>query len=192
MERVHELIREEQEQADDDPFNENIVRLPAPLIKSSWLFTCGFSPPDYLIDGVLQRRFLYSLTAPTGGGKTAVALLLAAAIARGENISSHGVERGGVLYLAGENPDDIRMRWLAMADKLAFDVDDIDVQFIAGVISIPEMFDKMAGEIAAEGGVTAVVVDTSAAYFGGDDENDNVQMGNHARMLRRLTTLPGV
>ena len=78
-----------------------------------------------------------------------------------------------------------------MAEKLAFDVDEIDVQFIAGVISIPEMFDKMAGEIEAEGGVTAVVVDTSAAYFGGDDENDNVQMGNHARMLRRLTTLPG-
>src|SRR6478736_4033236 len=103
--RLHELMREEQE-ASYDPFNdEKIVRLPAPLIQSSRLFTCGFTPPDYLIDGVLQRRFIYSMTAPTGGGKTAVALLLAAAIARGENISSHEVERGGVLYLAGENPD---------------------------------------------------------------------------------------
>ena len=144
-----------------------------------------------MIDGLLQRRFLYSMTAPTGGGKTAVALLLAAAIARGENISNHEVERGSILYFAGENPDDIRMRWLAMADKMAFDVDDIDVQFIAGVISIAEMFDQIKGEIAAEGGVTAVVVDTAAAYFDGDDENDNVQMGKYARTLRRLTTLPG-
>ena len=127
------------EEASYDPFNDKkIVRLPAPLIQSSRLFTCGFTPPDYLIDGLLQRRFLYSLTAPTGGGKTAVALLLASAIARGESIAGREVERGGVLYLAGENPDDIRMRWLAMADKMAFDVDDIDVQFIAGVIPIPK------------------------------------------------------
>jgi hypothetical protein len=37
-------------------------------------FLKGFIPPDYLIDGILQRRFIYSLTAPTGGGKTAIAL----------------------------------------------------------------------------------------------------------------------
>ena len=190
--RLEELKREEAE-ASYDPFNEaeNVVRLPLPLVQSSRLFTCSFTPPDYVIDGLLQRRFLYSMTAPTGGGKTAVALLLAAAIARGENISNHEVERGSVLYFAGENPDDIRMRWLAMADKMAFDVDDIDVQFIAGVIPIAEMFDQIKGEIAAEGEVTAVVVDTAAAYFDGDDENDNVQMGKYARTLRRLTTLPG-
>ena len=49
--RLHELMRDEQE-SNYDPFNEtdNIVRLPAPLIKSSRIFTCGFSPPDYLID----------------------------------------------------------------------------------------------------------------------------------------------
>jgi hypothetical protein len=35
-----------------------------------------------------------------------------------------------------------------------------------------------------------VIVDTSAAYFEGDDENNNVQMGKHARMLRSLAKLP--
>ena len=36
-----------------------------------------------------------------------------------------------------------------------------------------------------------MIVDTSTAYFEGDDENNNVQMGKHARMLRSLAKLPG-
>jgi hypothetical protein len=40
-------------------------------------FLKGFVPPDYIVDGVLQRRFIYSMTGRTGGGKTAIALALA-------------------------------------------------------------------------------------------------------------------
>jgi hypothetical protein len=52
----------------------------APLLVPQAKFLEGFSPPDYLVDGVLQRRFLYSLTGVTGGGKTAIGLLLARAV----------------------------------------------------------------------------------------------------------------
>ena len=48
------------------------------LIQSSVEFVAGFQPPDYLVDGLLQRRFIYSFTAKTGGGKTSIMLLLAA------------------------------------------------------------------------------------------------------------------
>ena len=41
------------------------------LIQSSAQFIGGFVPPDYLVDGILQRRFVYSLTGKTGSGKTA-------------------------------------------------------------------------------------------------------------------------
>ena len=41
------------------------VPAPAKLIVSSANFLAGFIPPDYLVDGLLQRRFCYSLTAPT-------------------------------------------------------------------------------------------------------------------------------
>jgi putative DNA primase/helicase len=52
--------------------------IPAPrLAKTLAEFLAGFVPPDYLVEGILQRRFVYSLTAQTGHGKTAVALLLA-------------------------------------------------------------------------------------------------------------------
>ena len=78
------------------------------LVKSSAEFVRGFVPPDYAIDGLVQRRFLYSLTAPTGHGKTAIALLFAASKALGRSVGNRDVDPGRVLYLAGENPDDVR------------------------------------------------------------------------------------
>ena len=41
------------------------------------------------------------------------------------------------------------------------------------------------------GPFSLLIVDTSAAYYSGNDENDNVALGNHARMLRTFTDLPG-
>jgi hypothetical protein len=162
-----------------------------PLIVSSAGFLAGFVPPDYLIDGILQRRFCYSMTAPTGTGKTAVALMLAAHTALGRPLGEARVENGRVLYLAGENPDDIRMRWLASADKLGFDPETIEVNFLPGVFRISEIYARIHAEVMKIGPVALVVVDTSAAYYEGDDENNNVQMGVHARRLRSLVQLPG-
>jgi hypothetical protein len=161
------------------------------LILSSAEFVAGFVPPDYLIDGLIQRRFVYSLTAPTGNGKTAIALLIAAHVALGRNIGDYGVERGRVLYLAGENPDDVRMRWLAMAETMGFDVNAIDVHFRPGIFRLSELAARIEAEVAEIGGVFLVIVDTSAAYFEGDQENDNVQMGAHARRMRHLVNLSG-
>jgi hypothetical protein len=162
-----------------------------PYIVSSDGFLAGFIPPDYLIDGILQRRFCYSFTAPTGSGKTAIALLLAVHVALGRRIGEALVEKGRVLYLAGENPDDIRMRWLAAAERLDFDPATIDVHFLPGVFKISEIGKHIHEEVTKIGPVALVVVDTSAAYFEGDDENGNVQMGDHARRLRTLVKLPG-
>jgi hypothetical protein len=163
----------------------------APLIISSGSFIDGFTPPDYFIEDVLQRRFLYSCTALTGAGKTAILLRIAAHTALGLSIGEHRVEKGRVLYMAGENPDDIRMRWIAMADRMGFDVKTIDVHFIPGVFSISALMARIAKEAKALGGLDLVIVDTSAAYFEDEDENDNKQMGAHARMLRELCKLPG-
>jgi hypothetical protein len=41
------------------------------------------------------------------------------------------------------------------------------------------------------GAISLLIVDTSAAYYTGSDENDNVQLGNHARNLRAMVSLPG-
>ncbi len=161
------------------------------FIQSSAQFVKDFSPPDYLIGDVLQRRFLYALTGKTGSGKTAIAMLLAACVALGRSIGEIPVEQGRVLYLAGENPDDVRMRWIAMSQHMDFDVDTIDVFFIPGRFKISEMRERIVDELQRIGNVSLIVVDTSAAYYEGDEVNSNTQQGEHARMLRTLVGLPG-
>jgi hypothetical protein len=164
---------------------------PAPLLLSSAEFIKSFIPPDYLIDGLLQRKFFYSLTGKTGAGKTAVALLFAAFVALGRAIDGREICPGRILYLAGENPVDVQMRWIAMSQQLDFDYSAIDVHFVPGVFQISEMEKRITEEVTKLGGVTLVVIDTSAAYFEGDDENNNAQAGAYARMQRKLVNLPG-
>jgi hypothetical protein len=161
------------------------------LILSSAKFVGGFVPPDYVIFGLLQRRFLYSLTGKTGAGKTAILLRIAAHIAEAMKIVDRDIEPGRVLYLAGENADDVRMRWIALAQQIGFDLEAVGVHFIPGVFKISEMAERIRAEIKQIGPVSLIIVDTSAAYFEGDDENDNKQNGDHARRLRMLTTMPG-
>jgi len=73
---------------------EAVAGIPTSLIVSSSEFLAGFVPPDYLFDGLIQRRFCYSLTAPTGHAKTAIGLLIAASKALGRAIGKHEVEPG--------------------------------------------------------------------------------------------------
>lgn len=167
-------------------------RQAAPLVIRSGDFVRDFSPPDYLLDGILQKRFLYSCTAMTGAGKTAFLMRLAFHVATGTPFAGRHVERGRVVYFAGENPDDVRMRWIVMADKLGFDINNIDVSFVPGALNLCDVRNRLGMECKRIGGVALAVIDTSAAYFQGSDENDNVQAGRHARDLRDiLTTLPG-
>jgi hypothetical protein len=142
---------------------------------------------------MLQRRFVYALTGQTGHLKTAIALVLAHLIAADKDASfgTHSVEKGRVVYFVGENPDDIRIRVIG-ADALRDDDTSRDrISFIPGVFDIRQMQSVLAVEMEKLGGVDLIIVDTSAAYFLGQDENVNPQIGAHARMLRKLTELPG-
>jgi hypothetical protein len=162
------------------------------LVKTLQEFLDGFVPPDYLLDGILQRRFVYALTAQTGHGKTALALLIARIVGGSDpkaTLGKHGTEKGQVVYFAGENPDDLRMR--VLGDEHLHKDDKARISFIPGTFSIEAMRARIEAEIKMLGGVDLVIVDTSAAYFNGKDELSNTEMGAHARMLRTLTTLPG-
>jgi hypothetical protein len=152
-------------------------------------FLSGFVPPDYLIEGMLQRRFIYSLTAPTGHAKTAIALRIAQLVDHGEPLAGHEVERGRVAYLVGENPDDVRMR--VIGDDAFIGKSDLFEQ--SNIIFIPGVFDTDAllKQVEGLGKLDLIIIDTSAAYFLGEDENVNTDIGKHARKLRRLIELPG-
>jgi hypothetical protein len=161
------------------------------LILSSAEFVSNYVAPEYMIDGIIQKRRIYSLTGKTGDGKTALQLYLSYLLATGSKLGHRQVESSRVLYLAGENPDDVQARWLAMGTNIGFDPHTIDVCFVAGQFRISSELDRLLNEARGFGDFGCAIVDTSAAFFEGEAENDNVQLGAHARLLRRLTELPG-
>lgn len=175
------------------PHADNDNKPPAkwPGIVSSGQLIASFTPPDYHIDGIVQSGFFYSLTAPTGTGKTAILLKIASLTARGLPLGDREVRKGRVIYFAGENPADVTMRWIGEAHHAGFDGSTIDVHFVPGAFDIAGLKEQVTAGVRALGGVDLVIVDTSAAYFLGSDENSNAEMGKHARMLRSLTTFEG-
>jgi len=153
-------------------------------------FTADFVAPEYLIEGVIQRGRLYTFTAPTGSGKTAVMLYAATAISTGNTFCEREVEHGDVLFLAGENPDDVRARVIATMDFYGIDPKNCRLHFIAGTFSIRQDIERLKTEAAKLPNLVMVVVDTFAAYFDGEDENSNAQALDFARVVRKLTALP--
>lgn len=167
----------------------------APLILRLPEFLQQFTPPDYLIDKLLLRGFLYSLTGMTGAGKTAVALLMAVLVSmreEGQKLGPYEVKPGRVLYITRENPTDVRMRLIGMASKVGFDPEALEFLVLENITTIDKRsLSRISAEVAAFGDLALVIVDTSFSLFLGDDENSNAQAGNHARQQRKLTELPG-
>jgi hypothetical protein len=182
------------EQVEGRPSNE--ARQPdvtRPIIKSSAEFVAGFVPPEYVVVGLLQRRFFYSLTALTGHGKTAIMLVLTACAALGKLFAGKETKQIRVLYLAAENADDVRMRWITLAERMDFDVNTIEVYFVEGRFQLSKSLKLLRAEANRRGGEFGlVIVDTGPTFFEGKEENENKQLGDHARLLRSLIdTIPG-
>lgn len=154
-------------------------------------FTASFIAPEYLIDGVVQRGRLYTLTAPTGSGKTAVMLYASTSIATGSLFCEREVEHGDVIFLAGENPDDVRARVIATMEFYGINAAKCRLHFIAGTFSIRSDIEVLRTEAEKLPNLVLVVVDTFAAYFDGEDENSNAQALDFARVVRQITQFPG-
>jgi RecA-family ATPase len=163
------------------------------LLQSSREFTASYVPLDYLVDGLILEAFLYSLTGATGAGKTAISLRLAASVGLGILFANRTTKKRRVLYLAAENPVDIRMRWIALAQQMDFDPDTIEVYFVEGAFKISQTAARLKAEAAQLGGEFGlVIVDTSPVFYEGDDENNRNQQGKHAELLRSLIDIiPG-
>jgi hypothetical protein len=194
VEQLHELIaREAIPWTTGGPESTSQNEAPPPIIKTSGEFIAGFVPPDYILDGLLQEGFLYSLTGQTGSGKTSVTLRLAASVALGAPFAGRETKKSRVLCLAAENPDDVRMRWIALAQHMVFDPDTIEVFFTDKRFTISKTIPMLRAELARHGGEFGlVIIDTGPAFFEGDDESSRAQMGVHARMFRSLIDIiPG-
>lgn len=163
------------------------------FLKTAFEFCREYVPLSYAIEPIVRSRSLYTLTARTGAGKTALMVAMAIAVATGRpDVLESEVERGRVAYLAFENPDDVRMRIMIAAYLLNVDLAELHDQLvIVDVRAKPEDILTTLKAEAKNGPFALILADTLAAWFDGKDINDNVQAGEFVRRARPLTSLPG-
>lgn len=159
-------------------------------------FCAAFEPPDFLVDGLLQRGCLYALTRATGSGKTAAALSIAAAIASGTPLGERSVKRGRVLFLDGEHASDVAPRLAAhrhranagSAPDRSFDE---NVCIVGARFALTAHFDQLLRQVEMLGRFDLIVVDRASAFFDRTGSRPGWPTLAGIRMLRRLTRLPG-
>jgi hypothetical protein len=151
-------------------------------------------PPRWLIERVLQDGQVVSLTAATNSGKTAVLLAMIMSVIGGVQFGPHAVRRTGrVLVLCGEDPDGFRLRMLATMAYMQVSRAQLagNLRILPRSMKLNEALPEIERECLAWGDVALVVVDTSVAFYSGEDENDNTQAFAHSKDLRALHELPG-
>ena len=152
-----------------------------------------FVNPEYLVDGILHTRYLYTLTGHSNAGKTALAAALTCAVDSGTPFAGSETMRSPVLYLCGENEDDFRMRIMATYQEhwVHHPRQERRVHIIHRAFPMRKHYQFVLDEVARLGGVRLIVIDTSMAYSDYEDENSNAQIAEHTRACRKLTRAAG-
>jgi hypothetical protein len=154
-------------------------------------FLAAAKPPEFLIDPLIQRGFLYTLTAQTFHGKTSTEIYAALCVASTMAFAGHHTERGRVVYFAGENPDDIAVKFTVACAFWNLAPRTLAITVIPGAFDLANNINQALALAAAGGPVAMVVIDTSAAYRFDDDEDNNQASKLWAQKLRLFTRLPG-
>lgn len=162
-------------------------------VKTLRQFIIEYRPLCYIIEHVITTSAIYTFTAKTGAGKTALNTIIALAVATGrKDILGRSVHKGRVVYLAFENPTDIRMRLMIAAFALGIDINKIDdaILIIDARHKPEDILLALQKEFTTEP-LSLIIIDTLQAAFDGNDSNDATQTGEFIRRLRSLTQIFG-
>jgi hypothetical protein len=151
--------------------------------------------PEFLVDGLIARNYVYALTALTGAGKTSLLIHLSYCIAEGRDFAGRKVKPGRVLYLVGENPDDTVPRFLVTAHAMKLKASHPNLCMTIERFDLNNIAEIIGEKVKALGDVALIIVDTGPAFLsmvGGTDENSNDDMLKFARTLRSVKdAMPG-
>jgi len=174
----------------DDPEPQPVEVTPQTIqdfpIDDSAAFLSDLRPLEYLIDGLLPRGVTYSLTGHAGHGKTTLAIQFAISVALGELFGDRSTAKGSVLFLAGENPYNVKWQYAAALAARDLNPDQVPIYFVQGRFSIKEWSEVLRSKLSTIPNLKLVVVDSLQAFFEGDNDNDNTQMVEMAHKMRSL------
>lgn len=147
-------------------------------------------PTFWILQKVLAKGWLYALAASPGAGKTAVALLLTLRAAMGQDFIGRKVSQSKVLYLCGENPQDVRGRFDALLRVHGMTLADVEgrIYFTKSPFNIddPQDLDAFTEDARQYGPFDLCIVDTQKAHSCHEDEDSNSGAHELAQALRRL------
>ncbi len=160
--------------------------------KSLRAFVSEYVPLSYVIEPIIRDGSLYTLTARTGAGKTALLVVMALAVATGRrDLLSLDVVKGRVAFLTAENPDDLRMRFMIACYLLNIDDEVLDRIEILDRREKPEDICAALAKLADQEPFSQVILDTLAAFYDGVNVNDPIEGGEFLRRLRPITRIKG-
>ena len=143
---------------------------------------------DYLVKGILGRNTLAVIFGESNSGKTFFALDLSLHVARGESWRGLRVNRGLVLYVAGEGSHSVLNRLAAYRQHVAPEAGGAPFAVLPTAVNLLAAGDliELVDAIRAaedEAGATAalIVIDTLARAMAGGSENDAEDMGKLVR-----------
>jgi hypothetical protein len=168
-----------------------LVRPEIPSAVTLSHFLASAKSPEFLIEPLLQRGYLYTLTAKTFHGKTTVLVYLSLCIAAGMSFANLPTKQGRVVLFAGENPDDTASKLLVACECWRLEPADLPITVIPGAFDLAGGLEKALAEASSNGPVALVGIDTSAAYRSDPDEDNNQASKCWGQTLRRFTSLPG-
>lgn len=160
-------------------------------IMSSDEFAGTIEPPVYVIDGILQMGRAHSLTGYTGHGKTTLAIHMMLCVALGNEFCGNECEQGGVLFIAGENPDNVRFQYAAAIAAIGKKAGDVPAWFLPGHFQMSAQEDELHRQCETIPNLKLIIIDSLQSFFEGESDNSNVEMIQAAQRFRRLTNLPG-
>ena len=163
--------------------------VPRPLSLAAFL--AASKPPVFLVEPMIQRSYLYTLTALTFHGKTTLLILLAICVAIGKAFAGCHTRQGRVVYFAGENPDDVAQKFLVACDYWGLDPAQLPITIVPGAFDLAADMDEAIACAEADGPVVLCIVDTSAAYRFDESEDDNQTSKQWGQWLRQFLRMKG-
>lgn len=157
---------------------------PRLIPKSAKDYLDNLEPVEYLVENLIVKGKLYTLTARNNHGKNTLASLLMGAVSKGEKFGNLQTIKGRVLFISGENTHDAMLKLKALGLKI--DLSQVDIVDLAFEMRKKADFFKTLKQE-----YQLVIVDSNQSYFGEGDMNANSTQLLHAQSLRRLTKIKG-
>ena len=170
----------------------NSINTPNRVFKLVRASDLEYREPEFIIKGLIETESLAQIFGESGGGKSFIALDIAARVASGTLFHGHEVKQGAVIYIAGEGHNGLKRRLLAWErlneislDRAPLFLSKAAAQFLdaASAQAVADAVDEI---VLTEGPPALIIVDTLARNFGPGDENATKDMSNFVAAMDRL------